>query len=708
MIASKNGNPHGLVPVVKVDEDKCVNCHMCIAVCPVKYCIDGSGEKVKINSDLCIGCGSCVAACTQHARSVVDDAEAFLSALGRGEKIVAIAAPALVSSFPEHFRRFLSWLRELGVAACFDVSFGAELTVKSYLEHVKANAPGLVIAQPCPAIVSFIEIYHPELIGSLAPADSPMLHTIKMVRACYPEYSGHKMLVVSPCAAKKREFQETGIGDYNVTIASFAAILKDRRVDIARYPESDFDNPPAERAVLFSTPGGLMRTAERESPGISSKTRKIEGPEIVYGYLSGLASSLKKGTSPLLVDCLNCEYGCNAGPGTLNVGKPPDDIEAPVEALRAERELRYGGKKRSAKAARKKLAKTLSRFWAPGRYARSYVDRSATYVIREPNDARFAEIYASMQKRTQEDHLNCASCGYKSCRGMAVAIHNGLNKKENCHLYRQRVIEEEKRLVEDSNRKLRVSIVSANERVDGVQEKLSLLQDRSAGQFAAIEQSAAAVEQMIAMLSNASSIASGKRTQIEQLAAKAAQGEKDMEATVAAIDTISEGVQSIKELISIIHDIADETNLLAMNAAIQAAHAGAAGKSFAVVAAEVRKLAENTGGNANRISSSLGSILGRIRDSNGMTTRTGAGMKEISTDVAAMTSEMEHLINSLGEIASGGEQVTDGIEELRDLSSEVKRLYGNMANEVGAILKRIDEIASISEETSKSLSSIED
>jgi iron only hydrogenase large subunit-like protein len=53
------------------------------------------------------------------------------------------------------------------------VSFGAELTVQSYLAHVSANAPRLVIAQPCPAIVSFIEIYHPELIPFLAPADSP-------------------------------------------------------------------------------------------------------------------------------------------------------------------------------------------------------------------------------------------------------------------------------------------------------------------------------------------------------------------------------------------------------------------------------------------------------------------------------------------------------------------------------------------------------
>jgi Fe-S-cluster-containing dehydrogenase component len=67
----------------------------CIAVCPVKYCIDGPGDKVSINEDLCIGCGSCVQACTHDARRIIDDTVEFLRALSRGEKIVAVVAPAL-------------------------------------------------------------------------------------------------------------------------------------------------------------------------------------------------------------------------------------------------------------------------------------------------------------------------------------------------------------------------------------------------------------------------------------------------------------------------------------------------------------------------------------------------------------------------------------------------------------------------------------
>ncbi len=177
-------------PVIKVIEDRCVNCHVCISVCPVKYCIDGSGDKVAINHELCIGCGACIRACTHKAREGVDDLDAFLSGLGRGEKMIAVVAPAVAARLPGKALRLNGWLKSRGMAAIFDVAFGAELTVESYLKHIKAKGPPLVIAQPCPAIVSYIETFQPELLPYLAPADSPMLHTIKAAREFRPELRG--------------------------------------------------------------------------------------------------------------------------------------------------------------------------------------------------------------------------------------------------------------------------------------------------------------------------------------------------------------------------------------------------------------------------------------------------------------------------------------------------------------------------------------
>jgi iron only hydrogenase large subunit-like protein len=235
--------------VIEVDPQKCVNCHACIAACPVKYCNNGTADHVEVDPDLCIACGSCIAACTHGARRGVDDFPRALEALGSGQRMIAISAPAIASNFPESYLRVQGWLQSLGVRDFFDVSFGAELTIKSYADYLKNAGPSTVIAQPCPAVVSYIELYQPELLPYLAPADSPMLHTIKMIREYYPVYSGYKILVLSPCYAKRREFDETGLGDYNVTFKSLADHIKAEGIDLRSYPEIDFVGDAAERAA---------------------------------------------------------------------------------------------------------------------------------------------------------------------------------------------------------------------------------------------------------------------------------------------------------------------------------------------------------------------------------------------------------------------------------------------------------------------------
>ena len=67
-----------LTPVISVDSEKCVNCHRCIAVCPSKFCNNGSSDYVKINHDLCIGCGACISACKHGARVGIDDFDSFM------------------------------------------------------------------------------------------------------------------------------------------------------------------------------------------------------------------------------------------------------------------------------------------------------------------------------------------------------------------------------------------------------------------------------------------------------------------------------------------------------------------------------------------------------------------------------------------------------------------------------------------------------
>ena len=443
-----------LTKVIDVIEDKCVNCHACISVCPVKFCNDGSGDAVVINGDACIGCGECIRACTTHeARIGIDDFDAFLDAANRKEKIIAITAPAVVANFPNTYLNLNGLLKEIGVEANFDVSFGAELTVKSYITHIKDNNPKVTIAQPCPAIVSYIQIYQPELIEYLAPADSPMLHTIKMIKEYYPEYKHHKVMVLSPCYAKKREFEETGYGDFNVTFKSINDYFVENKIDLRKYESLDYDNPPAERAVTFSSPGGLLNTVQREVPEIDKMTRKIEGPEHVYEYMKKLPDVIKNGDSPLLIDCLNCPMGCNGGPATMNLHKSPDTIEKLIEKRSADMQEKY--KKKGffgRKTNKKKLNKVISKHWKSNLYDRSYENQKAFGLFETPNKKELSDIYLSMHKYSDKDIINCRSCGYNDCELMGIAIHNGLNKPENCHFYQYEEILIEQKEIQKQKR----------------------------------------------------------------------------------------------------------------------------------------------------------------------------------------------------------------------------------------------------------------
>lgn len=420
--------------IISVFADKCVNCHACISNCPVKFANDGSGDHVTLNPDLCIGCGNCLLACHHGARRIVDDFDVFMADLGQQQPMVAITAPSIAANFPNHYLNLNGWLKSSGIEAVFDVSFGAELSAKSYIETIVENPTQTVIAQPCPAIVSYIQTYQPELIQYLAPVQSPMLHTIKMIRHYYPRYRNHKIAVLSPCIAKKREFEETGLGDYNLTYQSIIHYLSEQHICLDTYPPTEYDNPPAERAVMFSSPGGLSKTVERTMPGISSRIRKIEGPLSVYEYLRTLPAVIHDQKSPLIVDCLNCQFGCNAGTGTTIKDLPLDEIEHWIKQRAAESQDRYQ-KRRDQSELAPDIEQLINQYWEKGLYDRSYKDLSDDLHIVIPTDEQLLQTYHQMHKFSQEDMYNCNSCGYGSCKMMAVSIFNGLNRPQNCHFY---------------------------------------------------------------------------------------------------------------------------------------------------------------------------------------------------------------------------------------------------------------------------------
>lgn len=695
----------GLAPVIKVDESLCVNCHMCIAVCPVKICIDGSGEKVQMNHELCIGCGRCIEACTHGARKGIDDMDAFMDAVRRKQPMIALVAPAVAAKYPDDWKRFNGWLASLGVRAIFDVSFGAELTVESYLRYIDEKKPPLVIAQPCPAIVTYIELYQPELLPYLAPADSPMLHTIKHAFAVHPEYRNHTVVVVSPCVAKRREFHETGFSFLNVTLEHIDAYLKAQHISVHSFPEREFDSPDAERAVLFSMPGGLMETVKRERPALVNGIRKIEGPDVVYPYFKDLPASLRKKINPLLIDCLNCEKGCDGGTGTGLQHASVDELEYGVRK-RAETQKEKLARRAFGKGGNvRSIRRLISSSWKDGMFGRTYKDRSGTVSFRTPTDAQLQPIYESMKKYAPEDFLNCAACGYGSCKDMAIAIFNNLNKRDNCQHYRYLEISGHRTSLGQMTVDMDREFAKANSLLSGIIAFLPELRARTAEQHGSLEESRRMIETLLRELAEASRMSSMRQDELRNLLVAASSVQGDVEHSLHAVSSLQESVKGVHDLVNRINTIAAQTNLLSMNASIEAAHAGNFGAGFAVVAAEIRTLADQAGKSAASISSSLHEMSKAVEETDLVTRRSTSNISGVFTQLTDTSQGMKEFFTALGDISSETGGVGAALDALTKAVERTTESYAEIEVSLDETWRELQLISDISRENVQKIAS---
>jgi iron only hydrogenase large subunit-like protein/ABC-type transporter Mla subunit MlaD len=662
--------------------------------------MDGSGEVLTINPNLCIGCGNCIAACSHKARVFIDDSPEFLKDVKQGGKFIAIVAPAIVSFMPKQYLNLNGYLKSLGIEEVFDVSFGAELTVVSYVDHIKKRNPRMVIAQPCPAIVGFIEIYHPELLPYLAPADSPMLHSIKMIREYYPQFKDHKIAVISPCIAKRREFEDTKQGDYNVTFLSIKNHIDKEKIDLAKFPATPYTGALAERAVQFSSPGGLLDTAERIVPGIRRRTNKIEGVHTIYPFLTELAEHIKNPDIwlPQLVDCLNCEKGCNGGPGTGNHDLPQSDLESPIRHRSAALEDKYNPKQRDK--ANKRLHNVLSKYWKPGLYGREYRDLSGNNDLKRPSEAELQEVYRNMRKVKAEDFYDCTSCGYGNCESMAVAIFNKLNKPQNCAHYTLTLLQEAKG-VEELNRQLREHISTAFNLLEDIDAKVNILNNKVNSESTAVGKSSSVTDKMVNSLKATSELSRKKQQTIHGLIENVSKSQDSMQETIKSVQDIAQFVDDIGSAIKIISGIAANTNLLSMNAAIEAAHAGDAGRGFAVVANEIRKLSETTRENSRNISQTLSNIIKGISVTSKRSGDTSNLINGMSGEINGFATTMSELINTFGELSAGSSEITGALATLNDLTASIKTDYVDVLSTTNKLRSSMEDLVRISKATEK-------
>jgi len=218
---------------------------------------------------------------------------------------------------------------------------------------------------------------------------------------------------------------------------------------------------------------------------------------------------------------------------------------------------------------------------------------------------------------------------------------------------------------------LYASAQSSDEAVEEITKEITSVSDMIKSQSSMVEESAASITQMAASITSLSSIMQKNKNGSENLVRTAALGEVQINNTADSIELIQKSADTIKEMAEMIQGIAEQTNILAMNAAIEAAHAGESGKGFSVVADEIRTLAEASSENSKSISTSLKEILENISKANEEGQKTAISFQEIQKEIMAVSSSFDEILNGLLELQNGGNQIMEAINELASYTTEV-------------------------------------
>ena len=337
------------------DNNKCVLCRRCVAVCDKNQAVAviGANERgfkthigcafeLKLDEVACVACGQCITVCPTGALTEVDDTQKVWDALADKTKHVIVhTAPSIRATLGECFGmpvgtlvtgKMVAALKRLGFAGVYDTNVSADLTImeeaNELLDRVNHGGKLPLITSCSPGWVKFCEHYYPDMLENVSSCKSPQQMFGAVAKTWYAEKMGidpKDIFVVSimPCTAKKFEIHRDGQAaagypdtDVSLTTRELAKMIKRAGLNFAELPDEEFDAPfgiGSGAGTIFGTTGGVMeaalrtavetitgKTAEnieftdvRGTEGIKEAEYDINGLKVKVAVASGLVNARK-------------------------------------------------------------------------------------------------------------------------------------------------------------------------------------------------------------------------------------------------------------------------------------------------------------------------------------------------------------------------------------------------------------------------------
>ena len=343
------------MPHLLRDNNKCVLCRRCIAVCDKNQAVAviganergfkthvGSAFELKLDEVACVACGQCIAVCPTGALTEVDDTQKVWDALAdKSKHVIVHTAPSIRATLGECFGmpigslvtgKMVAALKKLGFAGVYDTNLTADLTIMEeateLLERVNNGGKLPLITSCSPGWVKYCEHYYPELLENVSSCKSPQQMFGAVAKTWYAEKMGidpKDIFVVSimPCTAKKFEVGRDGQAaagypdtDVALTTRELARMIKRAGINFTELADEEFDTPlgiGSGAGTIFGATGGVMEAALRTAvetltgkpaeklefeavrgtDGVKEAEYEIAGLKVKVAVASGLSNAKK-------------------------------------------------------------------------------------------------------------------------------------------------------------------------------------------------------------------------------------------------------------------------------------------------------------------------------------------------------------------------------------------------------------------------------
>lgn len=394
----------------------CKNCYRCLRECPVKA-IQIADNGAQIIEEYCILCGRCTRVCNQNAKSVASSIANVKKFLNSSAKVIASVAPSFIANYAvDGFQPLKKALMQLGFVDCFETAEGAQIVTKEYQKLIDSNQYSNIISTACPSVVSLVRKYYPNALKYLAPVDSPMVAHAKLLHKKFGD--DIKVIFIGPCIAKKKEALKANelnnkilISDV-LTFEELSELLNEKNIE---FDNALVDEKDANAARYYAINRGIIKSFQDFNPnyeyisvdGISNTRQVLDNIDDLTGVFFEMNS---------------CDFSCVNGPASTH------DNYAVIKAVEKVR-----------KYTRKRLDKNQTPAFETIDVKNTIEHLNVDRKI--PDEQTIKKLLAKINKFKPEDELNCAACGYQTCRDKAIAVYNGLSNIYTCLPYMKEMAE---------------------------------------------------------------------------------------------------------------------------------------------------------------------------------------------------------------------------------------------------------------------------